>query len=273
MDFTIWDEKVETLQHAVGLTSMVTDPIQAANDPSFIAAQALITDYVQGKQRRDVIEKICRTLEIVYGWQQDNQLPDFKTQMKQLVRRTITCGVGYVGVDFSRADGDVLEEPLTPVSLQDRIKTAKEILGRLELGEIQDDSATMQTLQNLFSTIQASASSPTSDQEVKERLVFTFPTPTSIIIDPCCIALKGFIGAHWIAEQSIKTVQQLESFFGIKIDATSVGNYDTTVDTEYNNPPSDSSSPEKRKLCLWKVFDLDTKSMFYIAHGWKEFHN
>lgn len=268
LDFQVWDGKIETLQHAVQL---LATPGADPNNPSTLMAQALLADYTQGRQQRDVLDKICRTLEILAKWQWDNQLPDFKTQMKALVRRVITCGVGYVGIDFSRAEGDNIEEALTPAALQTRLKVAKEMMARLDAGEIQADDAAMEKLKTLFSTIEKSTQTGLDDA-VKERMVYNFPSATNIIVDPACTGLKGFIGAHWIAEQSMRTVEQIEQFFGIEMKGVDTSAYEPAIQAIYNKGEStDGQNPRKRKLCLWHVYDLDTKSMFYIAHGWKRF--
>src|SRR5436190_3154114 len=75
MDYQIWDGKMESLQQAL-LGAQQGD----------VASTALIMDYTEGRRQRDMVDKVGRTLEILYQYMCDVQEPAFKKQMKDLVR-------------------------------------------------------------------------------------------------------------------------------------------------------------------------------------------
>src|SRR3546814_16307501 len=49
-----------------------------------------------------MLQKVADTLEILFKHYLSEQTPTFKKQMKHLVRRATTCGIGYVKLDFQR---------------------------------------------------------------------------------------------------------------------------------------------------------------------------
>src|SRR3990167_3737858 len=69
-------------------------------DPNAIA---LVLDVEEAKARRKLVDRIGKTLEIGFNYFVTEQEPSFKKQMKQLVRRTKVCGVGYLDLGFQRA--------------------------------------------------------------------------------------------------------------------------------------------------------------------------
>src|SRR5438128_1525625 len=67
----------------------------------FEEAQALIADFQAGTAYREQVDKIGKTLEILFARSLRDQEPvDFKTAAKQMVRRACTTGVGYVEIGF-----------------------------------------------------------------------------------------------------------------------------------------------------------------------------
>ena len=114
LDFQVWDESLQSLMMAMQTVQMATAPIPTAAgpippDPMMIQspqvqqAIALVQDYEQGMAARDMAAKIGKTLEIMFAYYTSEQTPlDFKTSMKQLVRRACTTGVGYLKLGFQR---------------------------------------------------------------------------------------------------------------------------------------------------------------------------
>jgi hypothetical protein len=128
LDFTIWDENPESMKLAFQTVQMATAVAQqtAQHDamagfmppeaaaampapqmpPGWEQAQALLQDFQQGMQRRQMLKKYGETLRILFTYALGEQKPvDFKRGMKQLVRRTCTTGVGYVELGFQRETG------------------------------------------------------------------------------------------------------------------------------------------------------------------------
>jgi hypothetical protein len=269
-DFQIWDGRQESLLHA---QEVLADPGMGPDVK--LAATALLTDYAQGRAHRDMVDKIGRTLEIIYKWQCDNQQLMFKLQMKQLVRRVVTCGVGYVRVNFSRGGNAPLSSQEVGGDMLDQLKSAKRIVARVHDGEIQDTDPEMEDLKMLSNNIAATLQNGEL-QKVQTRLIFDFPSASSIIPDISCSCLKGFVGAKWIAQQHLMTVEEVNAFFNLDLDDTNElvqyypsGEYD---DTEARMPLSvddPASEATKKRVCLFEVFDKSLGATFFILDGYK----
>jgi hypothetical protein len=270
MDFQLWDGRMESLQQAVALSA-----VPEADPADILVARALLADYTRGRQQRDMIDKVGQTLEHLLTYYLKNQTPEFKTQLKQTVRRAVITGVGYVRVDFAREHQQVLNTTTSTLSLEERINRADEIVGRLKRGELTMDSPEVIDLATLFNSVAADTDIETGD--IDERLVFDFPTSTSIIIDPQCRSLKGFVGAKWIAEEYLMPLSDVNAFFKTNISYGSGANSSIVQYSSTGIPTSESASSteegqtETCLVCLWEVFDQRTKSSFFILDGYDRY--
>ena len=265
MDYQLYDGNPATLMQAQ-IASMQGQQLGMPN----MGADAILTDFMQGHQWEQMVEKVCRTMEITYGYQCDSQAPEFKYQMKQLVRRTVTTGVGYVRLNFSRQFDHTLTSTATDDSLSMRAKRLERLTQKAADGDIMPEDQRMEQIKMLAASLVQSVND--GDQtNVEERLEFDFPPSTSIIVDPRCRALKGFIGAHWIAQQYIMPLEDVNAFFETDIKAGGElikYNQDGQERVPEGNEQTDKDV--KPLACLWEVFSLDTKSKFYIADGHSE---
>ena len=276
LDFQIWDESVETMQSA-NVTLAKAKELAPQNpmvmqSPEVMQAQALIADITHGKAWQQLCNRIGKSMEILYGYQCDTQAPDFKYQMKQLVRRVVTNGVGYVRLNFSRQGDHALTSTGTDDSLSMRLKRARAIMDQIDDDKITNDDPRREQLENLFTSIDASAMGGDMTN-IEERLDFDFPSSTSIIVDQKCKSLKGFIGARWIAQQYILPLEEVNAYFGSEIKAGGelVRYAEDGVPKESGVASSSKDPQEKPLCCLWEVFDITTKTVFFLADGWKEY--
>lgn len=193
--------------------------------------------------------------------------------MKQLVRRVVTTGVGYVRLNFSRQGDHALTDSGTDDSLSMRLKRARAIMEQINDDEVQDDDPRREQLEQLFSSVEASTAN--GDQtNIEERLDFDFPSSTSVIVDPKCRSLKGFIGARWVAQQYILPLEDVNAYFetNIKAGGELICYAEDGVEKLKNEPSSSNKDPQEKPLCcLWEVFDIITKNIFFIADGWKDY--
>lgn len=257
LDYQIWDGKVESLQQAI-LGAQAGD----------LASLALILDYTEGRRQRDMVDRVGQTLEIVYQWMCDISQPGFKRQMKQLVRRTATCGVGYVRLNFERMSENDISATDTKTSIVDLVKRAKSIMLELQEGEIELNSPRMQELKQLLMSI--NVESQATQNAVQEQLVFDFPCSTSVIVDPRCTALEGFVGANWIALERHMPISEVNEFFEVQIKKGDGLEIYPAVGEQL--PSAEVSElPEKELVRLWEVFDHRTKCCFFIVDGWKDY--
>ena len=271
--YQLWDGTVETEWAAAQALQMSMMTGQA--DGSTMQAAALLQDIQQGKMLEQQLEKVGKTLEILYGYQCDTASPSFKYQMKQLVRRVIITGVGFVRLNYVTEGENVLSSSITDDSMATRIDRAKKIMMDMGEDKVQDDDPRIEQLRLLLGSVGASVQQ--GDQtNVEERLEFDFPSATQIIVDPKCKSLKGFIGAKWIAQQYIMSLEDANAYFKLYGDdeVKPGGTFTEYASDGVEKPAADRETqpkdPQKSPLgCFWEVFDLVTKTSFFICDGWQ----
>ena len=268
--YQMWDGTVETMQAAHMAVAQAAATGQMT--PQVLQAQALIKDIDQGRMWNKVVDKVCTTMEYLYQYECDTQSPDFKYQMKQLVRRVVTCGVGYVRLNFSRHGDAALTATGTDDSVSMRMKRARRIMEQIDDDKIRDEDPRVAELEQLFASV-AKSKEVGDTTNIEERLDFDFPSATSIIPDRRCKSLKGFIGARHITQRYILPLEVVNAYFEKDIKAG--GELITYAEdgVEKSKPQGDvhqTNDPmEKPLCCLFEVFNLDTKERFFLVDGYK----
>lgn len=275
LDFEHWDGEISSEWAATKAVAQGQQKLMQTGvpDPSALMAQQLLKDIETGKAMRQLLERIGRTMEYVYSYECDSQAPSFKYQMKQLVRRVVTTGVGFVRLNFSRLGDSCLSQTGTDDSISMREKRAALIEELDKAGDLTEDDPRHQQLEQLEESLAASEAQG-DEQNLEERLEFDFPPSTRIIVDSRCTSLKGFIGARWIAQEYDLPIETANAYFETNIKAGGeLVTYSENGVEHIKSDPSDGSDkdPQEKPICrLWEVFDLTTKSSFFIADGWKE---
>lgn len=268
-DFVLYDGKLETIQNML---------MRAMNNPMDFEAQAVLADFEHGMLWRQQVEDVGDTLGILYQYMVDTQRPSFKKQLKKLVRRVRTCGVGYAKLNFERlATGT--DSPLTSTidtSMQLRAKRCAFLLQQVSEGKLDTDSPLLEDVNDLINSLMYSAQEGEQD-DIAERLVFDFPRATSIIPDWRCQSIEDFEGCHWVAEEYVMPLNEVNAFFGTDISVGGdVSLYQESGEPLQNRmmPGTTKESPElalKPLVALYQVYDMDTKSSFYVVKGWPAF--
>lgn len=266
MDFQIWDEDMQSVIQAFQLLSSgVVEP----------NAMMLLQDYQQGMANRMMTNKIGKTLEIVYRYYQNEQNPTFKTEMKQLVRRTITTGVGYVKSGYQRVNIMSADTNRKLYDYDRRLKTLERMLADQESADSSDVSPMIEDIKLIIRDIQ-------SDPEMlmRQGLSHSFPMSTSIIVDPKCTDLSGFKNADWVAEEYAFSANQIKEIWKVDI-AGGGGNpsflrTDTNqffmgiVDAGGNRIKKQIDNSEAVYRC-WEVYNIKTGLVYYVAEGYEDF--
>jgi hypothetical protein len=275
LDFQIWDESVESMQDAHALIGQAMQNPALQQSPQFAAAQALINDITTGKKWQALCDRIGRSMEILYQYQCDTQSPDFKYQMKQLVRRVVITGVGFVRMNFSRQGDHALTSSGTDDSLSMRLKRARSIMAQIDDDQITEDDPRRQQLEELFASVEQSSTNG-DITNIEEKIDFDFPSATSILVDPRCKSLKGFVGARWVAQKYVLPVEDVNAYFELTGDKAIKAGGDLVtyardgVEKKGQLVADSSKDPQEKSLCcLYEVFDLTTKSVVFLVNGWK----
>ena len=203
----------------VDVGGMLTGAAQSVGMPmNPMLAQAvgsgidIVMDAARVKSENQMLDKLGRTLELLYQSEVDNQPHPFKSMMKKVVRRAVTCGVGYVKLGYER----VMEQR---PDMEKGIADASERLATLErlaadmADEITDDQD--QEAEQLRLLIEDM--SRQMDVIAREGLTFDYPLSTSIIPDLKCTDLKNFLGGDWVAEEFILSTDEIKEIYGVDV--------------------------------------------------------
>ncbi len=268
MDFAIWDEKVESLE-------MCKQQLMTLGPNANPICQAILADYQQGEQWRDTVERIGKIIMIIVQYMMDTAEPNFKLEMKQLVCRVLTNGVGYIRVKYADSFEPSPTHTETQSTVVARMRAIKHILSKYENDKETESSKCFEQIQSLALSIGQSITSGDT-QNILEQITFDFPPSESIIVDPACTQPMGFVGARWIAEEYAPLLEWVNEFFQLtdterEIKAGNLTKLYTNSGEEYKpaatNDDRARDDVTKPHCLLWEVFDLDTKTTFFVVDG------
>lgn len=251
MDFSVWEGDMAAFQNAQ--TAMAN--AAAVGQPVDPVMMQTMQDAQQGFDRRRMLDRVAKTMEIVAHHQIMEQEPTFKGQMKQLVRRVCVTGVGYVKLGYNRT----MEKRPDDVEKITDITTQMSTLGRLMADKMDDkfdaDHAKMEQLKQMLEELQNK-----QDVIIKEGVAFDFPLPSTIIVDPKCRQLTGFVGADWIAQEFILDVEEIKEIYKVDLGKSY---------TAYEDP--NAKNDDEKKAVVWEVYSKKDGLCYVIADGYHDF--
>lgn len=281
LDFQMWDENPQSLMMALQTVQMATAPMQTAMgpmppDPMLIMspqvqqAIALVQDYEQGMAVREMAKKIGKTLEILFAYYTNEQTPvDFKTAMKQLVRRACTTGVGYLKVGFQREmqENTAAMERLADFQAQIRhVQT----LGQ----EAADPNDPMQEVKQRELEISMRSLQEQQFVLIREGLVFDFPESTRVLPDKLTRTLTGFVGARWLTIEYLYTPSEVKDMFGVDLGKEYARYQDDGTyrsDAAQGELSLNEDSRRDEMVCVWEHYDRQTGVVYLLCDGHKKF--
>jgi hypothetical protein len=238
-------------------------------------AQAVIADAQAVKQQLMILNKIARTLEILYEYEVSEQQQSFKSMMKMTVRRAATSGVGWVRLGFQRLMGRSPDLDSRMSDIQAQLDLAERISSDIADDVVDKDSAVAAELQLTLQSLDKE-----EDAVLREGLMFTWPKSTAIIPDPRCIQLREFLGCEWVAEEFCLSVNEIKETY--KVD---VGKMHTTYDKgdsqgDYERARAQwASSQDTTNIdsgdtdnCLvWEMFNKRDGLVYVLCDGYPDF--
>lgn len=273
MEYELWDGTVEMLNDA---NMAIVGSVQQIGQPDPIAL-AIVQDFARGQHMEMICKRVAKTLETAWGYQVDYTKPDFKEMVKDAVLTCVTTGVAYCRLHYVRE-----EPPLTsnekPLEQVDRAKAAMHDMAHVEDDKLQPHNPQMEQMRTTVQTMLQPVG-PEETSQVKERIEFDFPPPFSVIPDPRCRSLKEFINARWVVQEYLLPIDDANAFFGLtgtedEIKPGVGGAKTYEPDGEEEKPggsPSATQDPQKKLVCLWEVFDAQTKTSFVLCDGHKKY--
>jgi hypothetical protein len=270
--YRVWDGDANTLLEAQMTLQQVQMQMQqnpAAGQmlmaiPQVQQAQAILQDVSQGRERKRIMDNLGETLEIVYDYEISQQQPKFKRSMKRLVRRTLTTGVGYVKISYTR-DMQVKPEDLDKVT--DISQQVSRIRALLE--DVRDPNH-REGLETRLNELQDSMTILQQPQIVREGLDYDFPRSTAVIPDWCCTELEDFLGAQWVAEEYKLTPEQIKAVYKVDV-KDKYTPYD--MEGERIEKASWREMDDERKkdgtlALVWEIYDKSSGTTFTVCKGY-----
>lgn len=293
LDFQVWDENPDSLMMAfqqvqiaqqamasgVSIDPLTGQPVAAQLPPGMDQAMAIMQDFQQGMARRQEINKIGKTLEVLFKHAMTSQQPlDFKMAMKKVVRRTCTTGVGYVKLAFAREMGPapVITEQMSDIRA--RLAHLEMLAKDAAEGDIEAISAEMRELELSMQDLQ--------QQElvvVQEGLIFDYPQSTRVIPDKNTMSLVGFVGARHLTLEYLFTEDEVRQqfpeadlkrgFTPYRSDWTGMSDRNHDAGSE---PTTDSNGKEKTAgrggmIRVYEHYDKPSGMVYYLAEGHPNF--
>jgi hypothetical protein len=251
LEYTLWDGDPQSLA-----TTMQAAQMGDQN------AMATLMELDQVKQKRVMMDRLGKTMVILFNYYLNEPIPTFKTSAKQMIRRVKTCGVGYVKLGFQRAMGKSPDVARRLADSTRRLDVLERMAADLQEGEIFEGEAEYAELQLAMQALQQEP-----DLIIREGLVFDFPSSTAIIPDPDCYSVKGWLGARWVAQEFMFTANEIQETYGY--DVKEGGG------TEFNYPYRKSGGRKHRnrdaKYQVFEIYDRDTGTQFTVCDGCKDF--
>jgi hypothetical protein len=191
----------------------------------------IMMDAARVKSENIMLDKLARTLQLLYAYEVDNQPHPFKAMMKMTVRRAITTGVGYVKLGYERVmqERPDLEKGIADTS--ERLATLERLAadaGRRHHRREQRKEA--EQLRLLLQDLMQQ-----QNVVVREGVTFDYPLSFNIIPDAKCIELKHWTAADWVAEEFMLSCDEVEEIYGVDVRGHC---------TEYSNPTT-SAAPTR----------------------------
>jgi hypothetical protein len=275
LEYTIWDGKPESLMMAQETIAMVQQSV-AADPMGAVAgamaapeqtaqlleqaaqAQALLDDVMAAQQRIAMYDRIGETMVCLFHYYMGEGQPAFKLRAKQLIRRVVTCGVGYLKLGFQRINGAQANPDLAAqiADFTTRIAAVQVLADDVASGDKAPDSAEAENLRLALEGLQKEA-----EVIVREGLMFDFPKSTSVIPDAETVELKGWVGSSHLSLKYVFSPAKVKQLYGVELKK---GNH-----TQHTR--SGNKGEWKTHCCVYEYYDKDTGLMYTVADGYCDF--
>jgi len=267
LDYKLWDGNPGTMMQALQLLQAMQQTPGLAQSPQVADAMALMQDLQSGQQRRKMLERLGETMALVFKYQLDEQEPGFKVQAKQLVRRVVTTGVGYVKLGYHRAYEPRPEDVDRVTDVTEQIAHLERLMEDAKEGEFQAYQAEAEELKQTLAGLRNSKT-----LLVKEGLDFDFPSSTSVIPDENCKQLKGFIGCRWVAQEFLLTPDQVQEIYRVDL-KKNFTRYQARADGGVTDlgQSRDAEVKSSEKAAVYEVYDKSSGMVYTVCAGYPDF--
>ena len=264
MDFAVWDEKAESMQAAM----MTADMAMQQGLPLPPEIEMLLADIQQAKLHRDMIDRVGRTLTILYHHYLDAPQPRFKKMMKSAVKRAISGSIAWVKMSYQR---QYEKNPGVMESINDvtqKIARVETMIADFGDGLIEEGSAKIEELKRALATLQ-------SQQEVlvNEGIVHTFPKTHRVILDKHTTQISGFVGTRWMAEEFLLTIDEVKDLYETDVSAsfTAYATGRDGINTITSGQTSKFREGAEDLCCVYEYYDKTTGTFCVVCEGYPDY--
>lgn len=263
-EFQYWDGRIETIQAVIERGSMgMMMPMD----------QMILEDFQQGMALSKLYDGMGDTLVKLFNYYLKEQKPKVKTQMKQLVRRTLTCGVGYVKLGYQR---ELQRRQDAQAQIDDitlKLQTFQRNVENLREGDVQPEDPEVEQMRLQVQQLMAD---PSLMEVIREGLVFDFPKSTMIIPGLDCEHLQGFIGASRVTHEIFMTPDEIQEIYNVKLEKGRFTAYEKHANIkEGNYQAADSRSVNsdlcRMHACVWEYYCRHTGLVYTMVEGYSDF--
>jgi hypothetical protein len=247
-------------------------PPQPPPPDELAQAQAVIADAQQVKAQFDQLQRIAKTLQLLFEYEISQQQQSFKIRMKMATRRAATSGIGWVRVGFQRvmAPNPDLDSKLGDG--QSQIQFMAKVAADIADGIITEDSPEAEQMR-----LVAQSMAQASEIVAREGLIFSWPKSTAIIPDEDCVALRDFLGCNWVAEEFCLSPDEIQKTYGVDVGKkyTAYSKSNPGSDWQQATPrnPSDTTGvgTDDSYGIVWEIFNKDDGLVYTVCDGYCDF--
>lgn len=281
---TVWDGDQSTLvslQQAAG--ELMQQVAMGQADPNIAAtaqqsAMPIFQDAARVRSEEQQLDKIARTLELLFSHDISQQPQDFKQMMKMVVRRACTTGVGYVKIGFERVMQKRPEIEARIADISNRLATLERLSADIHDDEVDPNGPETEQMRLMLNDLRTQV-----EYVVREGITLDYPTSMSIIPDPITMNLREFLGANWVAQEYILSVNDIKEIYEVDVGqnyTTYKGlNENATVTTRngFVVLQDKTARTDKKEgadglsACVWEIWNRKDGLVYVMCDGYPDF--
>ncbi|MEQ9416656.1 MAG: hypothetical protein RJQ08_03835 [Salinisphaeraceae bacterium] len=265
MEYLVWDGEVESAVNAQLALQVATE--SGLDVPA--DAVELLMDIQKGGVAKKQARRTGETLEILFNYALKEQVPSFKRQFKQMVRRVQTCGLAWVRLGYQRQMGQRREEQAEVADITRRLQHIEGL--QTKLGVDPDDDADEMNAAAAELRYSLAALRARDDVVLREGLTFDFPRTPRVLVDPKCTDLLELVGARWVAEEFSMTAGAVQEAYQVDVSKQHAPrDHDDTGQRSDRDPGEDPREAEDEVL-VYHLWDKLTGLEYAFCKGHPKF--
>jgi hypothetical protein len=232
-------------------------------------ALAILADFKNVQDYNKMLDRVAKTLELLWDYNVQEQTFPFKTMMKMTVRRAVVTGVGYVKLGFQRAMMMSPEIEQRIADMTERLVTIEQLSNDIADGEIQPDAPEAEQLRLSIQAMMKEA-----QIIVREGLTFDYPESWAVIPDKKCKSLHGFLAADWVTQEYMLSPNEIQEVYNVDI-GNSFRGYSTDGDSgiadRYTSSTGNDYDPDTARAAVWEIYSRKDGLVYIVCDGYPDF--